>query len=368
MPISKTPRAFDCSPISPTQAKDGLEWATRPAFDQLAAFEDREESIRLLKASLASHMPNVLDNRLKGNYGAALLMSRLSGDCLVRPADTDVGVDLYCETIAEGRPFLHFWLQVKTGEQCKLSANGKTASYSFNIDHLDYYRAQPVPVFAALVPIREWPVRQEPDVYIVDVTTQIIFEAPPNEQGFRTLRSDYCWPAGDRPSIEAFLTHIVPDSTGRLHISKGLIASSPTPTKEYVSSYSKVPVWKFKDEIETQVRRTAAFSVLFSVESSDVETVHGTEFRRRMAKIVEQFGDDPHWENFMARAVSNHADGNFPEAVAMYERACNSIRNDPVVRGQPSWQKLLQDIEQAQELARRQVRLASRIMSDYHGS
>ena len=63
-------------------------------------------------------MPAVTENRLKGNYGASLVMSRLSGECLVRPvaAETDVGVDLYCETVAEGRPFLHFWLQVKAGD------------------------------------------------------------------------------------------------------------------------------------------------------------------------------------------------------------------------------------------------------------
>jgi hypothetical protein len=31
-------------------------------------------------------MPAVTDNRLKGNYGTALVMSRLSGECLVRHA------------------------------------------------------------------------------------------------------------------------------------------------------------------------------------------------------------------------------------------------------------------------------------------
>jgi hypothetical protein len=42
-------------------------------------------------------VPAVTENRLKGNCGAALVMSRLSGECLARPvaAETDVGVDLY---------------------------------------------------------------------------------------------------------------------------------------------------------------------------------------------------------------------------------------------------------------------------------
>jgi hypothetical protein len=317
-----------------------------------------------------SKMPAVLDNRLKGNYGAALVMSRLSGECLVRPvaADTDVGVDLYCETVAEGRPFLHFWLQVKTGDQCKLSGDGKTASCRFRLDHLDYYREQPVPAFAALAHTPEWPVRQEPGVYIVDITSQIIFKNIPQEQEHVTLWSDYYWPAGDRDSVQRFLADTVPDSTGRLHVSKGLIAASPTPTKQYVSSYSKVPVLRFKDEIRNQLRRTAAFSILFSVESPEVETVEGTQFRRLMGRIVEQFGDDPHWENFMARAVSDHADGNFLSAVAMYERARRSIESDENVRTQRAWQALVEQIQQVEELARRQVRLSSGFMSHYHGS
>lgn len=169
-------------------------------------------------------MPAVSDNRLKGNYGAALVVNRLSSDCLVRPVavDTDVGVDLYCETVTQGKPFLHFWLQVKTGEQCKVDGVRNSASLSFKLDHLDYYRSQPVPVFAALVPTPVWPIQQEPDIYIVDITTKLIDERPPSDQRFITLWSDYCLPAGDRESIRHFLEDTVPDATGRLQVSKGL--------------------------------------------------------------------------------------------------------------------------------------------------
>jgi hypothetical protein len=150
-------------------------------------------------------MPLVPENRLKGNYGTALVMSRLSGECLVRPvaADTDVGVDLYCETVAEHtwRPFLHFWLQVKAGDQCKLNANAQKALCSFDWDHLNYWKQQPVPVFAALVP-SEWPVTQEPDIYVIDITSQIIEKDLPSEQQTVTLSSDYRWPTGARSSVQ----------------------------------------------------------------------------------------------------------------------------------------------------------------------
>ena len=118
-------------------------------------------------------------NRLKGNFGAAVVMARLSARCLVRPvaADTDVGVDLYCETVAEdGRPFLHFWIQVRAGEQCKVrGGDSHSTSCSFSRDHLNYWSRQPVPVFAALVPT-DWPVRCEPTIYVVDITTQCLYK------------------------------------------------------------------------------------------------------------------------------------------------------------------------------------------------
>jgi hypothetical protein len=99
-------------------------------------------------------MPLVPESRLKGNYGASVLMARLSAECLVRQvaADTDVGIDLYCETVSEGQPFLHFWLQVRAGKQCKIESGGNNATCRFSRDELTYWSRQPVPVFAALVP------------------------------------------------------------------------------------------------------------------------------------------------------------------------------------------------------------------------
>jgi len=104
------------------------------------------------------------------------------------------------------------------------------------------------------------------------------------------------------------------------------------------------------------------------LESTEQITAEDTQFRRLLAQIVEQFGDDPHWENFMARAVSSHADGDYLNAVAMYEKARQSVQNDVVVRAEPAWQERVQQIEALEWLARRQVRLSRGFMSEYHGS
>ena len=314
-------------------------------------------------------MPIITENRLKGNYGAALVMSRLSSECLVRPvaAETDVGVDLYCETVAEGRPFLHFWLQVKAGDQCRYDRTTNKTFCVFETDHLHYWAQQPVPVFAALVP-SGWPVLQEPNIYIIDITAQILAKNLPTMQRAVTLWSDYWWPASDRVLVLDFLTQVVPDTTARLQVSKGIVADSPTPTPQYVRTRPCVPVLKFKEQIRYQLRRTAANSILFSF-AEGKPMAEDTDFRRLLARIVEQFGEDPHWENFFSRAVSSHADADYSNAVAMYEKARQCIRADPNVRDDTSWQDQVRIIERLEERARCGYPLnPDELTSDYSGS
>jgi hypothetical protein len=298
-------------------------------------------------------MPTVSQERLKGNYGAALVTARLSGECLVRPvaADTDVGVDLYCETVVEGQPFLHFWVQVKTGEQCHLDRTTGAASCRFDRDHLEYWFRQPVPVYAALVPT-DWPVRVEPDIYLIDLTTYMLMAGLHDMNQSATLHADYHWPAGDQNRVRAFLTEIVPDTTARLKCFHGVVASSPTLTPQYVQRFPTVPVSRFKREIREQLRRTAAFSAMFSVLTVDL-TAGDKEFRRLLARIVEQFGHDPHWENFMARACSSHADGDYMQAVALYEEAKRCIRADPKLPSQADWSEWGARVNVIQDLQNR---------------
>jgi len=54
--------------------------------------------------------------QLKGNYAENLVAEWLSRVCLVRPvaSGTDIGIDLYCESVVGNKPYHHFWVQVKT--------------------------------------------------------------------------------------------------------------------------------------------------------------------------------------------------------------------------------------------------------------
>jgi len=124
----------------------------------------------------------------------------------------------------------------------------------------------------------------------------------------------------------------------------------------------------FKDKILHQLRTTAAFAILFSQGTTE-PTAEETEFRRILAQIVKQFGDDPHWENFCARAISSHIDKDYPDAIVMYEKARQSIQNDPNVRNEAPWQEQVRVIERLEESARCGYPLrGEELTSDYAGS
>jgi hypothetical protein len=166
------------------------------------------------------------------------------------------------------------------------------------------------------------------------------------------LTSDYCWPAGDQESVGAFLTQIVPQASARLQISKGIVAEIPTPTQQYVQTRPPVPVLQFKNRVLQQLRTTAAFGILFSHTATE-EPDEAKEFRRTLANIVKQFGEDPHWENFYSRAISSHLDDNYADAIVMYEKARQSIQGDPNVCNEECWQQQVRIIERLQERAQR---------------
>ena len=149
------------------------------------------------------------ENRLKGNFGAALVAQMLSQRCLVRPVaeGTDLGIDLYCESVTpDGRPFQHFWVQVKTGAQVEVVADGRTAACRFERKNLEYRDRQPVPVFALLVPILDWPPKPPAQIYAADLTKYLLVIPPPCPESptIRSREDIRTLVPGDPDSLETF--------------------------------------------------------------------------------------------------------------------------------------------------------------------
>ncbi|MBK9121011.1 MAG: DUF4365 domain-containing protein [Phycisphaerales bacterium] len=293
-------------------------------------------------------MPIVKEDHLKGNYGESLVATRLSAHCLVRPvaSGTDVGVDLYCETVDTQRPFLHFWVQVKTGGQCN-SKNG-TLCCKFKRDNLEYWNRQPVPVFAALMATK-WPVEDEPIIGIVDVGEWLLLNELPTNSA--TLKTHKVWDPGNSAQVREFLQADVPAATARLHCKQGVVAHVPTLARQYVREAPHVPVLRFNNQIIDQLRVTAALSIRFALLSNNIGDEE-KNFVRRLAGIVEQFSDDPHYENSLALGLAAHVETDYCNAERYYSEARRHINEDDAVRDNPDWKDEVSWIQRLEESAR----------------
>ena len=296
-------------------------------------------------------MPLVDDGRLTGNAGAAQVAYLLATECLVRPvaADTDIGVDLYCETQESGTPFLHFWIQVKSGpREVYVSQDHAWASCSFDADHLSYWSRQPVPVFGALVPDPRTSSTNS-DVYFCDISADIMDRGAPRERG-RSIRSFLRLPPRDNDGLRALLDqHVVAASARWQCHMHGVVEPLPTVRPEYFRHYPPMPIVRYQRVISDQIRTTAALTIIQAYSQGKIG-----ELDARLRQILGQISamqDVNHWENPMAAALSLHQDGEFASARRHYEAAQNCILRDPNVTDGPFRRENVALIEQLKELA-----------------
>lgn len=275
-------------------------------------------------------------NRLKGNYGAALVAQMLSQRCLVRPVaeGTDIGVDLYCESVTkDGRPFQHFWVQVKTGSQVRVAPDGQGATVSFDWRHLEYWDRQPVPVFALLVPLDVWPPQPPDHIYVVDVTGHLLTHGPPT-QGEITLHShkvpDTIKP-GDIERLEWFLYEHVPSLTGAQKIRDGIIDFTESPEGDrYVRRLISGFTLRFVDRVVDAIRRTAAIGsldLMITGSPQDPVQIRYWEFLLCILKKCDELGLH-HYEHEVAYGRAALLKGDLPEARRFRESALAGIEAD----------------------------------------
>jgi hypothetical protein len=178
---------------------------------------------------------------------------------------------------------------------------------------------------------------------VVDFVTQLLGGLPAGQRT-HTLYSDFTWERRNRQHIKDFLELVVPISAARLLCRSGVIAANPTPEPSYERKVPLVPVSRFQTEISNQLRRTAANAILFLFYAREFGPETDT-FRHIMAGIVEQYLDDRHWENYMARAISYHVDREFDAAAELYHRAIRSIQGDKKVSDKPNWIRIRKEVE-----------------------
>lgn len=215
-------------------------------------------------------MSSVDINRLKGNYAESMVTAWLSRVCLVRPvaAGTDIGIDLYCESIIDGTPFLHFWVQVKAiGLDHISSENGKSIAWcDFDTNHLRYWQRQPIPVYAFLVPVDNWPPMSLERIYTIRITEQLTRNGIPDQKQLRLKTSEWADLNAIDDDLTQLITKIVPWDTSVLLLQKGIIAPIPELYSSKEKAFTRGIGYRYLEKISEAIRDTATVSLLSSIE------------------------------------------------------------------------------------------------------
>jgi len=263
-------------------------------------------------------------NRLKGNYGATLVAHMLSQRCLVRPVaeGTDIGVDLYCESVTEdGRPFQHFWVQVKTGSQVNVASDRLTAACGFERKHLEYWERQPVPVFALLVPMSDWPPRPPEYIYVVDVTKYLLEHLPPYKENEKIWsRQDIRrLVPGDMNALEWFLYQHVPHFTAARKIRDGVVVPVESPQAGNQVTYLATGyTHRFRDEVLDTIHTTATWGALDLMQPDHPEMV---PYWKRLIAILQQCDCESHYACHVALGRASLLEGDLVRARNYKEKA-----------------------------------------------
>jgi hypothetical protein len=274
-------------------------------------------------------MTKIDENRIKGNFGSAYVSYRLSEYCLVRQVTegTDIGIDLYCESFTNiGFPFLHFWVQVKTGESIKVSKDKKSASYSFSVEHLRYWHRQPVPVFAFLVPV-EWPQKEKIiDIYVVNITDYMLKSTIPESQQTITLESNKV--LRNKSDYLDFIKVDVSYLTAAQNITKGAVRVIPVFDPEYIFAVPTGYSIKYLDNILWQLRSTTGVAIQdIYKEKNDI--VDKSKYIKILTKVLEAYSEDKHWEVHYSLGLAYLIINDKDSAKSSFENSYKIIESDP---------------------------------------
>lgn len=282
-------------------------------------------------------------NRLKGSRAEFLVASCLSRRCYVRPvaSGTDTGIDLYCEAVelADGEPFLHFWVQVKSGSGIRHHNSG--AAFSFKCRDIEYWLRQPVPVYAFLVP-EQTLTGAETKAYVVDLARQRHARRIADRMEGRhkvTLHSDLDIDLGGR-DLDRFLEEVLkPDYVLRAAQS-GTHAFLPQLQASYLRGALVGICGPYAGHFVEQIRRGAS-AVLRDLAREPAPT---DEMKRQMAVCAEvlkpftlagaredldrQDYREWHYEDYVALGLWLHLSGKIPKGNKMLRRAIACVQND----------------------------------------
>lgn len=284
-------------------------------------------------------------NRLKGNYAEYTVATWLSRVALVRPVaeGTDIGVDLYCESIIGGSPYLHFWVQVKAVPPSNISFNGdkEIAWFDFETRHLQYWAHQPIPVYVFLVPLEKWPPLLPKRIYSVRITDYILRHGIPNKSKARIKSPDWIDIETIESDLEQFVTEIIPWDTAALLIQKGIIAPVPDPHNSLEKRFPAGIGFPYLDKILESIRDTSVLGLVDAL-AAEQHNPDKRPIRRQFEAIAELFEDELHVLGLTVLVRAAHTDGAIEKAKTYIAKAVARIEQDPKLDIQAKREKIAQ--------------------------
>jgi hypothetical protein len=282
---------------------------------------------------------HVGESLLKGNYGEHLVTLVLSRLCLVRPVvgQTDVGVDLYCESVIESKPFLHFWGQVKSSDDFPNEAT--QVSCPFKVSALQYWSRQPVPVLGFLVPLK-WPPHHIHYIHIVDITFDILEHGIHHDQESQTLYSKpaLILPVSNREELNVKLRSLlvdhVPMVVSAMYAEKGFLLPAPKPQEEQVQYFACHFLPRYIPQIERRIRDGAVFGIRQWLDAGN-DVTNGPAL---LLPVLEMLKHESRPEVQETLGVVSQARGNVADAKAHYEEAIRCLQNNQTIdTTKPPW-------------------------------
>lgn len=277
--------------------------------------------------------PVISHDSQRGTYAEHQAATWLSRQCLVRPvaSGTDIGVDLYCESLAGNSPFQHFWVQVKaiSDRNLRETDNGQEAFYDFETRHLRYWIRQPVPVYGFLVPVLGWPPPSQSVIYGVSISRNLLTQEIPDQGTHRMSTLDCFEESSLDDDLTEFVTRVVPADTSALMVPHGALVPIEYPDERAETHLPRGLALGYLDEIEDTIRQTLEICLAELMIREDMSADdHVT--RRRISRILSEYDDHLNAIGASMLAQSAFFDGNFDRANYLFNIVESLVERAPV--------------------------------------
>ena len=293
----------------------------------------------------------ITDNQLKGNWGEQYIAANLSSQgCFVRHVTQgrDTGIDLYCETVKNNKPFLHFWCQIKTSKKYK----GKREQISFKPEkkeHKEYWLAQPVPVFIFIVP----DLRDEPNV------PYYIFKALDLSKGrkinsFKKIKTP--------KDLSTFLNEDqgLAFQTFLWELKDGKVSHLKTPKKEYTVQFPTGSTHKYELELFESLYWTLwrlSEDILFhdinrkdmlekpNLNDDEKERFEKAKPYMKALEILIEKGDK-HYQNFRTVGICYELEKEYEKSLEYYKKSKLFLGDPKLNVSEDRWNSVIKEVHQ----------------------